>query len=401
MLLGLGFDGGDSPQGGCTTHLTLLALHVLEQDGIDPVDYPWLIRLNPSIPFKTRGNGATALWLQVDTRHEAERIVSLLSRLVADYAEASGAGRKAALVALLYNDDEFPPSDPALTRLYWMSLRSYVPARVAREYLTASTATLLYAAGESITGASAALGARLDYDHTFELLVYMPPRFWGSRPTLEPTIIAEIDYALGPHSIATFDYSTGRPLIQPHGPDPVYAGIRSEEDKPLLSALKIIASSLDSEGFEALVYRTNQHTGVHITSRLVGELRVYTCARVEGRITRVEKLPGGHFLAMLCDHTGCIDAVAYRETGIPKKLERMNELVGSLATIEGCVKPHRDKATLNTERVFLDTRETRLSFEPLPSAWHHLYEPLSRAARVSRPRGLRRPLTRLYKPYLL
>ncbi|HIP57247.1 MAG TPA: hypothetical protein EYH02_04175, partial [Ignisphaera aggregans] len=60
--LHLAFDDVDSPYGGCTTHAATYLLGLLQHElNVKLLDYPHLVRLNPSIPWKTRGNGAIAL----------------------------------------------------------------------------------------------------------------------------------------------------------------------------------------------------------------------------------------------------------------------------------------------------------------------------------------------------
>src|SRR5688572_18952914 len=55
----LGLDSTDSLSGGCTTHV---AAHVLARlDGLAVQTAPRLVRLNPNVPYKTRGNGAVAM----------------------------------------------------------------------------------------------------------------------------------------------------------------------------------------------------------------------------------------------------------------------------------------------------------------------------------------------------
>jgi Predicted DNA-binding protein containing a Zn-ribbon domain len=57
----VGIDDTDSRNGMCTTYLATLIVEELERRGIRLIDYPRLVRLNPNIPWKTRGNGALAL----------------------------------------------------------------------------------------------------------------------------------------------------------------------------------------------------------------------------------------------------------------------------------------------------------------------------------------------------
>ncbi len=66
MLLHIGIDDTDSPNGMCTTYLGALIYRELSRLA-EPLDLPRLIRLNPNIPpYKTRGNGAVAMSFKAD-----------------------------------------------------------------------------------------------------------------------------------------------------------------------------------------------------------------------------------------------------------------------------------------------------------------------------------------------
>ncbi|MGH9987928.1 MAG: tRNA(Ile)(2)-agmatinylcytidine synthase, partial [Nitrososphaeraceae archaeon] len=58
----IGLDDTDSTRGKCTTHAAYrITDYLLNHKISEFVDYPLLIRLNPNIPWKTRGNGAVCL----------------------------------------------------------------------------------------------------------------------------------------------------------------------------------------------------------------------------------------------------------------------------------------------------------------------------------------------------
>ena len=48
----------------CTTFLSYKIVKFLEKQKTEFVDYPSLIRFNPNIPWKTRGNGAVRLTIK-------------------------------------------------------------------------------------------------------------------------------------------------------------------------------------------------------------------------------------------------------------------------------------------------------------------------------------------------
>ncbi|HJM17891.1 MAG TPA: DNA-binding protein, partial [Candidatus Poseidoniia archaeon] len=58
-MLHIGIDDTDSLEGGCTTWL--ITEVIKELSDFDLVGPPRLVRLNPNVPWKTRGNGALAL----------------------------------------------------------------------------------------------------------------------------------------------------------------------------------------------------------------------------------------------------------------------------------------------------------------------------------------------------
>src|SRR2546422_2521257 len=61
MPMHLGVDDTDSLRGMCTTYLATELVRALS--GWDLIGYPRLVRLNPNIPWKTRGDGAICLRL--------------------------------------------------------------------------------------------------------------------------------------------------------------------------------------------------------------------------------------------------------------------------------------------------------------------------------------------------
>jgi len=66
LLFHVGIDDTDSPQGGCTTYVACKLAEKFGKLGAKFVDYPNLLRLNPNVPWKTRGNASVSLRLEVD-----------------------------------------------------------------------------------------------------------------------------------------------------------------------------------------------------------------------------------------------------------------------------------------------------------------------------------------------
>ncbi|HEY3361659.1 MAG TPA: tRNA(Ile2) 2-agmatinylcytidine synthetase, partial [Methanosarcina sp.] len=74
----IGIDDTDSNEGMCTTYLGALLLDELRVYG-NVETPPLLIRLNPTIPYKTRGNAAVALKLK--TNYPEKVIAHVVSRI--------------------------------------------------------------------------------------------------------------------------------------------------------------------------------------------------------------------------------------------------------------------------------------------------------------------------------
>ena len=59
-VMWLGVDDTDGPSGGCTTFVLTEIVDAAQHLGFDLIGDPRLVRLNPNVPWKTRGNGALA-----------------------------------------------------------------------------------------------------------------------------------------------------------------------------------------------------------------------------------------------------------------------------------------------------------------------------------------------------
>ena len=80
----IGFDDTDSPKGMCTTYLAYRLINLLKKEHVDFLDFPNLIRFNPNIPWKTRGNGAVGI--KISTK-KPEKIKKLVIQLINKYAD--------------------------------------------------------------------------------------------------------------------------------------------------------------------------------------------------------------------------------------------------------------------------------------------------------------------------
>ncbi|ALL00599.1 nucleic acid binding domain protein [Pyrodictium delaneyi] len=393
MIAAVGLDSFDTSFAGCTTHLASLITHKAVEEGLSLVDYPWLIRLNPAVPWKTRGNGAVALLFSIESRRDLEKLSELLHRAAKLYS--ANPSSKEAYVLLLLEEattlrDYFTVRPRCLERLYLRAVHEALPLRLAQECIEEAGNRAIAAYGvdsRGILGALAALGAVLD-DFTFELITYRKIDRWTFERRIDELSVIEYDLRTRPLTFMNYDYLEKRVLIHPHGYDPVLYGVRGEEPGILLKALDIIDAG--EEYSHWILFRTNQATNAHLRRKRVSETRPYDNPVLVGYVSSVQRIPGGHVITELCDDTGCIDVAFYRETGVLKRIA-LRLPRGSQIEVGGQVKPHRGGITLNAEylRVYepgltadkgCPTEELRYCgyYTPPLSSFHHLMLPPGR-----------------------
>ncbi|RLE83473.1 MAG: tRNA(Ile2) 2-agmatinylcytidine synthetase, partial [Thermoprotei archaeon] len=281
----------------CTTFLGALLARRLAEAGYEFVDYPYLVRLNPNIPFKTRGNGSVSLHVRVE-REDLEVIEELVKSYVERLAERHG---KTDATAVLVVGSAEP-----LREVYRRALVELVSPYSVRRLLKAVGARVIGGRKRGVVGAAASIGAYPLHSYTYELLLYRPliarERCRGVEDYVE-----ELDRLLRPYIFANVDYATGRVLATPHGPDPVIAGIRSVN--PLL--LSALAPRLCEAwgALMAIIYKSNQATGQHLTLlKSIADVRPYDSVVVKGRVASSPAvIKGGHVIFSLEDSTGRVE----------------------------------------------------------------------------------------------
>lgn len=309
MKVHLGFDDTDTREYGCTTYLASEAIKILLSKGVVFFDYPNLIRLNPNVPWKTRGNGAVALRFETDV---PERMFKEVCRLV---SRMSGEGANPAVVMLIKDvvpEDIREFSERALFTIVGIK-NAY---RLIKKY-----GIRYYVRGSSmgLVGSLAAVGMTLDRDYTYEVLAYRARENWGTKRRLDVSSVIKMSHETYPYTFNNYDQESGRILITPRGPDPVLFGIRGEAPEYLMKAIQMIKVEEPIDRY--VIFRTNQGTGLHLVHPLRFPLKAYECGYVKGRVSKkpwVER--GGHvFFKVGVNDEEAICAV-YEPTGSFRKL---------------------------------------------------------------------------------
>src|SRR6266550_6124195 len=95
----LGMDDTDSRFGHCTTHLGYLIVCELARIGFAIPTYPRLVRLNPNIPFKTRGNAAVCIEFEARTDDLGDEAFKAAERLLEQEADVANGANSALIMA--------------------------------------------------------------------------------------------------------------------------------------------------------------------------------------------------------------------------------------------------------------------------------------------------------------
>jgi tRNA(Ile2)-agmatinylcytidine synthase len=291
----------------CTTFLVYSLVQDLNKKfagEIEFLDYPNLVRLNPNIPWKTRGNAALAL--RIRSRVEPKIIFELAAEIVKRFAtdENANAG------IVLLQREVVPAEIQDFSKRALSTVMSLKLARILIEKFALFSLGLRSEQG--LVGSLAAVGNTLENDHTFELIAY---RRNASEPRqLDKQKILEMSRATHPFTFNSYDPESRRVLIAPHGPDPVLLGIRGESADSVRAAFEILKPLKNLRGW--MIFRTNQGTGEHIQSYLTTQsATAYSSGKIRGVVsTRPRVEEGGHVFFSIRDEQGEIRCACYEPT---------------------------------------------------------------------------------------
>jgi tRNA(Ile2)-agmatinylcytidine synthase len=348
VQLHIGIDDTDSKRGGCTTYIAARLVETITNLGMRFLDYPNIIRLNPNIPYKTRGNAAVALRVEVPNAG-----YDLLQEAVLhEIEEHSQLGRPGTDPAVV-----FVRSHPARAvrefsrRALWDVLREGETVRIIRSERGSAVA---YGTRIGLVGALAAVGQTLTGDHTFELVAYRTKSNWGTRRRVDEASVKRMDRRTTPRTFNSYDFENKRMLITPHGPDPVLLGIRGETPDAVREAFSMIRIREPVERW--VIFRTNHGTDAHlIGARSNRPLEPDRPVVVKGVVSDYPwRISGGHVFFTLRNREGAWTCAAFEPTGRFRKIVA-NLLPGDLVTAYGAAKKTqtRQSLTVNLEKLMI------------------------------------------------
>jgi tRNA(Ile2)-agmatinylcytidine synthase len=354
----VGVDSVDSWRGGCTTHFVFEILReIAHRLQVRLLDYPLLVRLNPNIPWKTRGNGAVCLRLKVRS-YEVETLERLLELGLRSYTDKFYDCDP--VVALLYGELH---SD--FSNFYERALTRVVALREARDLAERHDVKVIKTrSGLGLIGALAAIGSMTKGDYTYEVLAY---REEGAPRLVDYESVWTLEFETWPYTFNNVDPETGRVLLTPHGPDPVLYGVRGEDPETLMRALKILRVRTKIVGH--LLFRSNQGTDCHyMKMKSIGMVKPYSSVSIEGRVaSRPIVIRGGHVIFKLSNGKEEIHCAAYKPSGVVRAVAQKLEEGDEVEVCGGARRfPGSEVLSVNVEKlVVLRTREEVVEENPL------------------------------------
>jgi len=295
MRIHIGFDDTDSPRCGCTTYIAALIIERLHKLDVSFFDYPGLVRLNPNVPWKTRGNGALCLRIMCE-EHLQDELKECVVQTIEEQADLSYKGTDPGVVFLpgdVPNEiEDF--AKRAITGL----VKKDEALNLIKKY---GAEAFGFKKGRGIIGGLAAIGEQLKGDHTYELIAYRTPENRGTPRKVDASSVIKMDKLLGQSVFSNVDYETGRILITPHGPDPVLYGIRGETAEAVRLGHKLVLSEEPIERW--VIFRTNQGTDAHIRRVVsISEIKPYSPVRINGEVSEKPRvIKGGHVIFKIKD----------------------------------------------------------------------------------------------------
>ena len=310
--LHIGFDDTDSINGRCTTHLSYLISNILiRKFQVEFVDFPLLIRLNPNVPLKTRGNGAVCLRIR---GRNYEKIKEEITYTIENYSELEN-GANPGLVFYEGNDigkDLISFSESAMDTILSKQLAIKIASKNNMQFS-------IFGKGYGIVGALAATGCLLDSDHTFETIAYRSKENIGTNRKTDDFKVKKLSEQSYPYTYNNFDIKNNRILITPRGPDPVFCGIRGED--PFITTLFLKNLCIEEELDGYMIFRSNQGTNLHLVKENNGiNIKPYTSGRITCQVVSTPSvINGGHVIFKIKDEFDSILPVAvYKPTGLTK-----------------------------------------------------------------------------------
>lgn len=320
MLIGI--DDTDSKRGMCTTYLGTLLKKELEQELNETIQLR-LVRLNPTIRFKTRGNASICISIKhsYDVQDIVQKHIERMAHLDDDNTHPG---------AVFFDEDAIPADIQRFAR-------DAVHAELCLEEATGLIERhrldfLSFKSGRGLIGALAAIGTTVESCSSYELVAYRFEQNFAKKRHINVQSVWHADASTYPYTWDTLDRNDETVICAPHSADPILYGIRGDDPYQILAA----HSKIISEPFEYLtLYRTNQGTDAHVRPAQIRELKEGRSYKVTAAVTSAPwTITGGHTFVVVGDNGGKLLCVAFEPTKQFRTTVR-NLRVGDKLVVQG------------------------------------------------------------------
>jgi len=341
----------------CTTYLATELIREFSE--LDLIGNPRLVRLNPNVPWKTRGNGAVSIRFGKG-QGKKKLIGEIDGKPVYCYAQGIDESptkkhfeRACQLVEkLAYFDDEKTNPGIILTdkkpgqKLYWQAVRYVVEKK---PHLKAASPNFHkgWKNGRGLIGSISAAAWR-PRDFTHEIIAYREENKWGKPRKINTTSVQKMDKQIKT-TFNNYDYEEKHMAIMPSSPCPILFGIRGDSEKDLHKAKEMVQSEKIARW---VIFQTNQGTDDHIIQASISSLEPFTSVKVRGKVSGAPKIiTGGHLIFQISNGRKTVDCTVYE----PAKNFRFTAeklRPGDIVSVYGGVR--EEPFTINVEKLFIE-----------------------------------------------
>nr|WP_254282262.1 tRNA(Ile)(2)-agmatinylcytidine synthase [Haloarcula salina] len=289
----------------CTTYVAARLAESIRDAG-GAVERLLLVRLNPAVEHKTRGNAALAVHTDLD----AEAAVALVDDAL-DVAETGDPRTNPGAVVADCDPDAVPPQVATFARDAVRSIQDPIAATTLADVV--GFARRQRGNGRGMIGALAAVGAWAAFsDWTCEHIAYRERERWGTERAVDAESVRAAAEERYPAVWDTVDSASGYPVCVPRTPCPILYGIRGDDP----AACRAVSDAIESEPIaRRATFVTNQGTDVHLQDVEIGTVTDDSAYRVTGDVTEPpETRRGGHVFFALSDGAGTLDCAAFEPT---------------------------------------------------------------------------------------
>ncbi|WP_126661450.1 tRNA(Ile)(2)-agmatinylcytidine synthase [Haloterrigena salifodinae] len=288
----VGLDDTDSrDRGMCTTYVAARVAERLRREGC-AVERCLLVRLNPAVEYKTRGNAALAIHTDADPDQAFDVARERLEALAETADERTHPGLVVADSAPAAVADEVSAFTRRAIRDH-LEIRDAVDLLERRGYRSWHTGD-----GRGRIGALAAVGAWNALEEwTYEHISYRESDRWGTpREIVRESVFTAANRGY-PEVWDTVDRDEDETVCVPHTPGPILHGIRG--DNP--DAVRGVADRIKGEPVaSSQLFVTNQGTDVHLRDANLAAIQDGRAYRIDGRVvSEPETRRGGHVFVAL------------------------------------------------------------------------------------------------------